>query len=323
MTELVSIIIPIYNVEEFLEKCLNSIKCQSYKNIEVLLIDDGSKDNSKKVCDKFVEIDGRFKYFYQENSGVSSARNNGIRNALGEYVTFVDGDDYLDKNHIEKMVTVLSRSELAISGRKNITENGIKHVFQSDRDMVFDKKELIDQILKMGIVFSYPWNKMFKMKIILKNSLEFDGNLDYGEDLVFDMQYATLINKSVLVTGSTYNYVYRENSVSNQWNAATLKKRITDLLSIKRVIDMLADDFVEEKIFLNKRIVVEGARYIRLMYVYNFSISDINMYKKIVMNSYKEIEKLLNNREKLIYTGNLKFPKIMYYISNLKKKKKF
>ncbi|KAF0519025.1 glycosyltransferase family 2 protein [Pediococcus pentosaceus] len=323
MNKLVSIVIPIYNVEDFLENCLNSVKNQSYKDIEVLLVDDGSKDNSKKICDEFVEIDDRFKYVYQKNSGVSSARNNGMRNARGEYITFVDGDDYLDKDHIEKMVNGLSQSELVISGRKNVTESGINSVFQNDKDILFNKKELIDQILRKGIVFSYPWNKMFKMEILLKNSIEFDEKLDYGEDLVFDIQYATLIRKSMLITGSTYNYVYREDSVSRQWNATTLKKRITDLLSIKRVIEILTDDFVEEKAFLNKRIVVEGAGYIRLMYVYNFSVSDINTYKKIVINAYEVIKKSLNGREKLIYFVSLKFPKLMYYISKLKRNFKF
>lgn len=319
MNKLVSIVIPIYNVEDFLGNCLSSIKNQSYKNIEVLLVNDGSKDNSKKICDNFVEIDDRFKYFYQKNSGVSSARNNGMRNAQGEYITFVDGDDYLDKNHIEKMINGLSQSELAISGRKNVTENGIEAEFKNDRNIIFTRKELIDQILKTGIVYSFPWNKIYKLKILHDNSIQFDESLDYGEDLVFNIQYALLTRKSTLITGSTYNYVYRENSVSNQLNAATLRKRITDLLSIKRVIDMLPYDYDVEKNFLYKRIAVEGSKYIRLMCIYDFSINNIEANEKIVVNAYRVIKKSLSSRERLVIFGNLKFPKVMEFLSKLKK----
>ncbi|MBF7115611.1 glycosyltransferase family 2 protein [Pediococcus pentosaceus] len=319
MNKLVSIVIPIYNVEDFLESCLNSVKNQSYKDIEVLLVDDGSKDNSKKICDEFIEIDDRFKYVYQKNSGVSSARNNGMRNARGEYITFVDGDDYLDKDHIEKMVNGLSQSELAISGRKNVTQNGIETEFKYDKDITFDSKELIDQILKTGIVYSFPWNKIYKLKILHDNGIQFDESLDYGEDLVFNIQYALLTRKSTLITGSTYNYVYRENSVSNQLDAATLRKRITDLSAIKKVIDILPDDYDIEKNFLYKRIAVEGSKYIRLMCIYDFSVNNIEANKKIVVNAYRVIKKSLSNRERLIFFGNFKFPKAMEFLSKLKK----
>lgn len=319
MNKLVSIVIPIYNVEDFLESCLNSVKNQSYKDIEVLLVDDGSKDNSKKICDEFIEIDDRFKYVYQKNSGVSSARNNGMRNARGEYITFVDGDDYLDKDHIEKMVNGLSQSELAISGRKNVTQNGIETEFKYDKDITFDSKELIDQILKTGIVYSFPWNKIYKLKILHDNGIQFDESLDYGEDLVFNIQYALLTRKSTLITGSTYNYVYRENSVSNQLDAATLRKRITDLSAIKKVIDILPDDYDIEKNFLYKRIAVEGSKYIRLMCIYDFSVNNIEANKKIVVNAYRVIKKTLSNRERLIFFGNFKFPKAMEFLSKLKK----
>lgn len=320
MNKLVSIVIPIYNVEDFLESCLNSVKNQSYKDIEVLLVDDGSKDNSKKICDKFIEIDDRFKYVYQKNSGVSSARNNGMRNARGEYITFVDGDDYLDEEHIEKMVNGLSQSELAISGRKNVTESGIEVEFKNDRNITFARKELINQILKTGIVYSFPWNKIYKLKILHDNGIQFDESLDYGEDLVFNIQYALLTRKSTLITGSTYNYVYRENSVSNQLDAATLRKRITDLLSIKRVIDILPDDYDIEKKFLYKRIAVEGSKYIRLMCIYDFSVNNIEANKKIVVNAYRVIKKSLSNRERLVFFGNFKFPKAMEFLSKLRNK---
>lgn len=318
MAKLVSIVIPIYNVESFLENCLNSIKNQSYKDIEVLLVDDGSKDNSREICDEFISIDNRFKYFCQKNLGVSAARNNGMKNAQGEYITFIDGDDYIDKDHIKKMVSNLSKSEIVISGRRNVTENGIEAVYQSDKDIAFDREKLIEQILKTGIVYSFPWNKIYELKIIRNNDIQFDEDLDYGEDLVFNIQYALLIRKGILVTGSTYNYVYRENSVSNQLDAATLKKRVTDLLAIKRVIKMLPSKFIAEKDFLNRRITVEGSKYVRLMSVYNFPNDSIELYKGMVINSYKLVKSSLSNREKLVCFGNLKLPGLMNMLLKFK-----
>lgn len=319
MNNLVSIVIPIYNVEEFLEKCLNSIKKQSYNNFEAILIDDGSKDKSKTICQKFTEQDDRFKYIYQKNAGVSTARNNGIQNATGEFITFVDGDDYLDKNHIEEMVNGLKKSDLVISGRKNIIGNIVEESFTADSTLTLTQKELVDYILKKGLVYSFPWNKMYKMQILKENYIDFDHNLDYGEDLVFNMQYALLIQKSTLITGSTYNYVYRKDSVSNQLNERSLKKRVTDLLSVRKVIEMLPSDYSKEQFFLNKRIVIEGTRYIRLMYQYNFPAATINQYARIIKVAYEEVKSKLSYKRKLIYYGSLKFPRMFNYLSNLKK----
>lgn len=319
MNNLVSIVIPIYNVEEFLEKCLNSIKKQSYNNFEAILIDDGSKDKSKTICQKFTEQDDRFKYIYQKNAGVSTARNNGIQNATGEFITFVDGDDYLDKNHIEEMVNGLKKSDLVISGRKNIIGNIVEESFTADSTLTLTQKELVDYILKRGLVYSFPWNKMYKMQILKENYIDFDHNLDYGEDLVFNMQYALLIQKSTLITGSTYNYVYRKDSVSNQLNERSLKKRVTDLLSVRKVIEMLPSDYSKEQFFLNKRIVIEGTRYIRLMYQYNFPAATINQYARIIKVAYEEVKSKLSYKRKLIYYGSLKFPRMFNYLSNLKK----
>jgi glycosyltransferase involved in cell wall biosynthesis len=318
MVKKVSIVIPIYNVDGFLERCLTSVKEQNYTSFEVLLIDDGSTDNSSKICNEFVKNDDRFIYIYQKNSGVSAARNNGIREAHGDYITFVDGDDFLEESHIEKMVNGFLKAELVISGRKNITEKGVQEVFQSNEELFFNRENLVKQILKLGIVYSFPWNKMYIKKFLDENSLYFDESLDYGEDLVFNIQYALLIHKSVLITDSTYNYVYRESSASNHMNEDSLRKRVTDLLSVKKTIQILPSNFIKEKNFLSKRIVVEGARYIRLMYVYNFSTADINFYKKMVENSYKLIKSSLSNREKIVYYGNLKIPKTMNFISKLK-----
>ena len=114
MNETISIIIPVYNVEKYLNKCLNSVIEQTYKNIEVILIDDGSTDNSGKICDEYAKNDIRIKIIHQQNGGVSTARNNGLEHATGKYITFVDSDDYIEKEMIETMAKKIMKKNADI-----------------------------------------------------------------------------------------------------------------------------------------------------------------------------------------------------------------
>ena len=113
---LISIIIPVYNVEIYIEQCLDSIKKQSYQNFEVIIVNDGSQDNTESICKKIAQSDARFKYFSKENGGVSSARNFGLDNANGHYITFIDGDDWVDPNHLEILIKSITEnnSDIAI-----------------------------------------------------------------------------------------------------------------------------------------------------------------------------------------------------------------
>lgn len=316
MTEKITIVVPIYNLEKYLDKCLDSIKSQSYKDFEVLLIDDGSTDNSKEICDFYVNEDFRFKYFYQKNSGVSKARNLGLKNAQGKFITFIDGDDFLHVDHLKNMVDGMNYGQLAISGRNNIYQNKVQDSFKEDKDIVLDKKQLIDEILKPGIIYSFPWNKMYLTKIIRDNQITFDESLDYGEDLVFNMEYLLKVDGGVLKKNATYNYVYRKNSVSRMMSKKTLQKRVTDIFAIKRTIQMLPPDFMVEKNFLYKRIIVEGARYFRLMVTYQFDRAFVDDYKAILNTSYKKIKANLNLKEKIIFLMNMRAPKLVFYLKN-------
>ena len=111
---LISIVIPIYNAVKYLEECLNSIKNQTYKNFEVIMVNDGSKDDSETICKRFSEDDTRFRYFKKENGGVSSARNLGLDNVEGDYITFIDADDWIDENHLELLINSIKKSILIL-----------------------------------------------------------------------------------------------------------------------------------------------------------------------------------------------------------------
>lgn len=122
---LISVIIPVYNAEKYLEQCLNSIKNQTYKNFEVIIVNDGSKDNTDSICKKFAQSDSRFRYFSKENGGVSSARNFGLDNANGHYITFIDGDDWVEHNHLEILIKSITEnnSDIAICSYKEFDNN--------------------------------------------------------------------------------------------------------------------------------------------------------------------------------------------------------
>ncbi|KAF0338465.1 glycosyltransferase family 2 protein [Pediococcus acidilactici] len=317
MKENITIIIPIYNLEDYLDNCLNSIKKQTYTNFEVLLIDDGSTDKSKQICKFYVKEDSRFKYFYQHNAGVSKARNLGLQKARGKFVTFVDGDDFLNSNHLQDMIDGMEYGQLSISGRNDIYQDKVKQSFKVDKDVVLNRRQLVDGILKPGIIYSFPWNKLYLTKIIKDNLITFNESLDYGEDLVFNMEYVLKINTAILKTDATYNYVYRKNSVSKLMNKKTLSKRITDLKAISYTLHMLPDSFENEQIFLNKRMAIEGAKYHRMMIFYHFNKLEINDYTVLIRSAYKSIKTKLTIKERLKYQLNMKVPHLIACLKNI------
>lgn len=317
MKENITIIIPIYNLEDYLDNCFNSIKKQTYTNFEVLLIDDGSTDNSKQICKFYVKEDSRFKYFYQHNAGVSKARNLGLQKARGKFVTFVDGDDFLNSNHLQNMIDGMEYGQLSISGRNDIYQDKVKQSFKVDKDVVLNRQQLVDGILKPGIIYSFPWNKLYLTKIIKDNLITFNESLDYGEDLVFNMEYVLKINTAILKRGATYNYVYRKNSVSKLMNKKTLSKRITDLKAISYAMHMLPDSFENEQIFLNKRMAIEGAKYHRMMIFYHFNKLEINDYTILIRSAYKSVKTKLTIKERLKYQLNMKVPHLISCLKNI------
>ena len=184
MNELVSIIVPIYNSEQYLERCINSLIKQTYKNIEIILIDDGSKDSSLSIIEKYAKQDCRIVYISKENSGVSSSRNDGIKIAKGKYISFVDSDDYIESNMIEDMYKALVEQNVDIV-RCSVKENNenISTIFANKK---VDLKNNINSILYSYLtpknnIPGYCWTLLIK-----KEKIEFfDTNLKYMEDTDF------------------------------------------------------------------------------------------------------------------------------------------
>ena len=224
--ELISIIVPIYNTDCYLRQCLDSIINQSYKNFEVLLVNDGSVDDSAMICKEFAEKDSRIRYFEKENGGVSSARNLGLKNVKGNYITFVDSDDWIEENYLEVLYNALKENEVdvAISTHKdfNMDDNLYYLPFYSEEQLHTldigkvsrdEFLELFPELSSLNHDFNCAVSKLFKADVV-KNLL-FDESINYGEDLDFFFNLYLNVSSIYYVNQPTYIYRQHQTSASN------------------------------------------------------------------------------------------------------------
>ena len=231
---LISIIIPIYNSADFLEECLLSVKQQTYKNIEVILVDDGSRDESKLICQKFIENDERFILFVQENQGVSVARNRGLQSVRGEYITFVDSDDMIDAHYIEYLYGAIKNYNVHISVcDRYIFSDNLPNVNGSSTVQIRDVNESFFE----HSMISSVWGRMFTKKIL--KELRFDTSIYVGEDLLFFCSILKRVNKVAIISGKLY--FYRMHGESACHGNYTLKK-YTEINAWMKVRNLFLDD---------------------------------------------------------------------------------
>ena len=170
---MISVIIPVYNVEEYLDDCLTSVLAQTYSNLEILLINDGSTDNSGVICDKYAQTDSRIKVFHKENGGVSSARNIGLENATGQYIAFVDPDDWIEPNMYETIITQFEKSDVDAvfcgyweNFSDEVKRNPVIHMPEK-HDIVSGRDALYQCLIKMEDgYFTSVWNNVFKSEVV-------------------------------------------------------------------------------------------------------------------------------------------------------------
>lgn len=205
-TPLISVIVPVFNAQRFLPKCIGSILNQSYKNLEVLLIDDGSTDKSLEICKKYEQKDSRVVFISQENGGVSSARNNGLRRANGEYICFVDSDDWIPRKSIQVLYEAVSAedADLAVGSIKRVKE-GRNDILPSPSavNYIEDKSEFLNYVKQ---VFPGPVAKLYKKEIINKYSLYFPSGIAVGEDTIFLCSYLENCKTIISVSDTVYFY---------------------------------------------------------------------------------------------------------------------
>lgn len=238
---LVSIIVPVYNAEKYIGRCLESICRQTHSNIEAILVDDGSSDLSYQVCSRYAEQDDRIKLFQQNNKGPASARNLGISQVKGEFIYFVDADDYIEEKCVEKLLDALSDSDIAIMSKKydGSPNPKVEKLSKEQTYYMYFKIYPYDQHACEG----YLWNKLFRTEIIKQHDILFE-NYRMWEDMLFCCSYTQFISTASYIQGGYYYYTdNRNDSISHSLNLEGLKSwtnaafRIADIL--KRESDIL------------------------------------------------------------------------------------
>lgn len=210
---MITIIIPVYNVEKYLAKCIDSILNQTFTDWELILIDDGSKDKSGKICDESSYKDKRIKVIHKTNEGVSKARNKGIELAKGEYICFIDSDDWIEPTYLKDFRTQEQQYDFYFSGALYDTYDKVYSYKKYIEKYCKNKSEIKNEFFKQDLLSNgYPWGKLYKTQIIKDNKLKFNEKLTINEDHLFVFQYFSCINTLFITNTAGYHYTVFDNS---------------------------------------------------------------------------------------------------------------
>lgn len=274
--QLISIIIPVYNVALYLRQCIESITNQE-GNIEIILVDDGSPDDCPAICDEYSKKDSRIKVIHKQNGGVSSARNAGLDIAQGEWIWFIDGDDYIEQDTLPVVVNAINKSSAS-----DLIQMGMKYLYGDNlSDCIVDNVINLnkDSFLQKYISF-HNHRILFRREIIEKHNLRFTKGLKVSEDQEFQLKYMMLCKNPIQISLSPYIYRQREGSVTH--NSETYKRVVDDTFTVlENLISFINKNNIKVESWLEGRI----SRMVRTLL---YSASNINDIKK------KDIKRKLN-----------------------------
>lgn len=230
---MISVVIPLYNIEAYIGKCIESVLAQTCENMEILLIDDGSDDQSGAVCDAYARKDTRIRVLHQKHGGVGAARNAGIAEAVGEYIYFLDGDDFIAPSLLQMAKDAIERenSDVCCFGYVRVSESGEELYTRQFDDGIYEIAAEEDKFEFMARKYFYyrcgseVWNRLYRRKIIQKKSLRFeDQKLVQGEDMLFNFHYLLYTDRVVVLPDAPYFYRERANSLLQELKQAQLKR---------------------------------------------------------------------------------------------------
>lgn len=307
---IISIIIPAYNCEKYITKCLSSIKNQICDAYEVLVVNDGSTDGTKEVCEKYINNDERFILYNKVNEGVSKARNYALARVRGKYVTFIDSDDWINQNFLSKMIEKIEekKADIICCCYNCVTDNEKKAMINV-KDKLLTKNEALDGF--SDYYFTSVWGKAFKKSII--EELKFEEDILYSEDTLFYTQAVLKSQKIFWISETMYNYRINEDGALKNKN---LNKYFTDIVAREKILDLYVKNGIKK----------ESAEYWLLD-------SLINVKKEFYKNGKFKDEKLIYidkkinrlkdnvNKKQKIRLLILKMPYLIYIYNNLKNRK--
>ena len=300
---LISVIIPVYKVEDYLEKCINSVINQTYTNLEIILVDDGSTDDSPKICDEYAKKDNRIKVIHKENGGLSDARNKGIEIASGEYIGFVDSDDWILPNMYEVLLRNLIKNNADISVCNLIrSKDDIKDIKNKKiKIKVYNQEKYLNKFFKINSQTCeyYAWNKLYKKNIIEKNMYPVGLT---SEDVVGT--YKAILNANIIVKTSEILYIYRinDNGITGKFS-----NKDYDLLKIWDMVVEITKERDKEE-YLDNSILNRKRINFTLLYRMGLEFSNNELkLNKIAKQLLLELKK----DEKFLLSSKIKFSRKM------------
>ena len=303
---MISVIVPVYNVEEYLKECLESIQCQTYSNIEVILVNDGSTDHSQEICERYCQQDPRFHLINQENKGLSGARNRGMTESKGEFITFVDSDDVIKDDMLEQLLKHMTSEEMDIvecwytNDQKEIeipSPENVKIIFQGNAH------EALVSLCKDNIVRLNAWAKLFRREVIL--------NFPFLEGLFYEDVYGGIgilkhIRKMIKINYIGYYYRVRPGSIMNrEFNLKNL-----DLFTICDKVEQLYKEDLELLPYIHRRLF-----HLVLMHIVDYHIFEGNPYKEKYVEYLNRYSK--SSSRSLVMRAYHLFPQNIFFISRV------
>lgn len=286
MEDLISVIVPVYNVEKYINKCIDSILNQTHKNLEIILVDDGSQDNSGKICDEYAKEDKRIIIIHKENGGVSSARNIGLENATGKYVTFIDADDYVDENYCQKLLETLIEQNVdcVACGHNRIynKENKLEKI-TSKKSYKLRDKEILEKILCVQSGLGFAAMKLWKRNKI--KDIRFNEDMQVAEDAFFALQASQIIKDMYVLNEAIYNYRFNDKSAVRKYNKDYANKYLKSMQITQKYLEEKFKSDVPEIKMLNNYIL-----YHLLLIIVNYCFNPKNNLK--TKQQIKELKKV-------------------------------
>lgn len=303
--DLISVVVPVYNVENYIEKCVNSLMNQTYKNIEIILVDDGSPDRSSTIIDGLAKMDQRIHVIHQKNKGVSAARNAGLERSTGDYIMFVDGDDWVDSDYVSYFWELIKETGTLIGMNKN--NYSVSKLKTTEKIYTVEAEKAIEWIYSDEI-FVAVWNKIYSRRLLVDNNISFDSSIWYGEGMLFNIECLQYVDKVSVGEKSVYHQTYNPNSAMRKFN---LKSNLCGIKSLE----------VQRKIWKKDTPAIEKAwAYHR--YRFNRSIASgllesdmVSEYPDLYNECIKNIRKNIMMPLKMERTFKAKVGWILYFIN--------
>jgi glycosyltransferase involved in cell wall biosynthesis len=265
MKPTISVIVPVYNAERYLHKCLDSIINQTYTQLEIILVDDGSPDNCGSICDDYAKKDDRIKVIHQKNKGISCARNSGLNQAIGDYIGFVDSDDWIHEKMYETLITqaLLNKSDLTSCVIKNSSDITKPAESENLRPIILDKKELLYNYFSFG--FYIPRN-LYSKKLI--TDFKFDENIKFVEDMFFSINIIEKVDNGVFIEFPFY--IYNDNNDMSLTRVRYNKNTFLSLdanIYIQRKVNKIFPNDIELHNFIKERIMGNCLYHLQNLYL--------------------------------------------------------